>query len=210
MQNVFKKIKYSLSLDQKNPIFVRQSFLTTKSNIMDLSRKHHYQNLLNQEVDYIKTFVKGKRVQDARNPLQVWDHGTVYSNQISIINCLNYAKIIFLKDNVAEWMIFGIMADSYTCTSFEHFDHLLEHDFEQVHKACIDLYYSEIATNNFRQSLQSTYKPVCSFRIVGSEPVGVDPFSDDVPSATPSDFAPCGGCSKQQAPCRTPNCRFNK
>ena len=85
---------------------------------MDLSRKHHYQNLLNQEVDYIKTFVKGKRVQDARNPLQVWDYGTVYSNQIGIVNCLSKTKTIFLKDNVAEWMIFGIMADNYTCTSF--------------------------------------------------------------------------------------------
>lgn len=155
---------------------------------MDLSRKHHYQTLLLQEVDYIKTFVKGKRIENAAAKNDVWDYGNVYNSQFSIVNIDKQEKLIFLLDTVAEWMIFGIMADSYTCTSFEHFDYLLEQDFEQVYQACIDLFYSEMATNNFRRTLQQTYKPVYSFRTVSAEPQGVDPFGADVPSAAPSDF----------------------
>lgn len=155
---------------------------------MDLSRKHHYQSLLLQEVEYIKEFVKGKRVQDAKNPTQVWDHGTIYNSQISIINCLTKTKIVFLKDNLAEWMIFGIMASEYNIQSFEHFDQELEYNFEQVHQACIDFYYSQVATRKFRESLQATYVHNVSFNLVDAEPQPVDPFGSDVPSAAPSDF----------------------
>jgi len=143
---------------------------------MNLSRNHYYQALLLQEVDYINTYVKGQRVHDLQSKTDVWD------------NIDNQEKIIFLLDNVADWMIFGIMANSYTCTSHEHFDYLLEQDFEQVHQACIDFYNSQIATSNFRRTLQYGYVYNFSFRTVSAEPQPVDPFGDDVPSATPSDF----------------------
>ena len=91
---------------------------------MNLSRNHYYQSLLLQEVDYIKTYIKGQRVQDLNSKVDVWDHGAIYNSQISIVNIDQQQKIIFVLDNVAEWMVFGIMADSYTCTSFEHFDYL--------------------------------------------------------------------------------------
>ena len=155
---------------------------------MNLSRNHYYQSLLNQEVDYINTYVKGKRVEDLNSKVDVWDHGTIYNSQISIVNIDQQQKIIFLLDNVADWMIFGMMSSSYTCTSHEHFDYLLEADFEQVHQACIDFYNSQIATSNFRRTLQYGYTHKFSFRTVSAEPQGVDPFGDDVPSAAPSDF----------------------
>ena len=155
---------------------------------MNLSRNHYYQSLLNQEVDYINTYVKGKRVEDLNSKVDVWDHGTIYNSQISIVNIDQQQKIIFLLDNVADWMIFGMMSSSYTCTSHEHFDYLLEQDFEQVHQACIDFYNSQIATSNFRRTLQYGYTHKFSFRTVSAEPQGVAPFGDDVPSAAPSDF----------------------
>ncbi len=155
---------------------------------MNLSRNHYYQSLLLQEVDYIKTYIKGQRVQDLNSKVDVWDHGTIHNSQISIVNIDQQQKIIFVLDNVAEWMVFGIMADSYTCTSFEHFDYLLEADFEQVHQACIDLYNSQIATSNFRRTLQYGYTHNFSFNTVSAEPQPVDPFGADVPSAKPSDF----------------------
>ena len=155
---------------------------------MNLSRNHYYQSLLNQEVDYIRTFIKGQRVHDLNSKVDVWDHGNVYNSQISIVNIDQQQKIIFLLDNVADWMIFGMMSSSYTCTSHEHFDYLLEADFEQVHQACIDFYNSQIATSNFRRTLQCGYTHDFTFRIVSAEPQGVDPFGDDVPSAAPSDF----------------------
>jgi len=83
---------------------------------MNLSRNHYYQALLLQEVDYINTYVKGQRVHDLQSKTDVWDHGTIHNSQISIVNIDNQEKIIFLLDNVADWMIFGIMANSYTCT----------------------------------------------------------------------------------------------
>ena len=155
---------------------------------MNLSRNHYYQSLLNQEVDYIRTFIKGQRVHDLNSKVDVWDHGNVYNSQISIVNIDQQQKIIFLLDNVADWMIFGMMSSSYTCTSHEHFDYLLEADFEQVHQACIDFYNSQIATSNFRRTLQYGYTHKFSFRTVSAEPQGVDPFGDVVPSAAPSDF----------------------
>jgi len=68
---------------------------------MNLSRNHYYQSLLLQEVDYIKTYIKGQRVQDLNSKVDVWDHGTIHNSQISVVNIDQQQKIIFVLDNVA-------------------------------------------------------------------------------------------------------------
>jgi hypothetical protein len=117
-----------------------------------------------------------------------FDHGNIINTTISVINTKLKLKYIFELGDIQDFMLSSICADLYQVAYYSEFDLMLEEEDSAIFAACVDFISYEQAIKSFRKNLNPKDEYKLRFKKVTSEPIQVDPFGADVPSAAPSDF----------------------